>query len=112
MQHCNDTTSSNGSATDDLDPVVTALREQETFDRAQVAWLMHTAYRWGYEARVDEENHDWPDPSVFCAGNTIKAINQRAHRAECDQAAGLPRPGDHRGGPVAWDDLAEQQVAA
>jgi hypothetical protein len=111
MEHLKAEACSNNGTTGDLDPVVTALLTQETFDRTQMAWLMSLAGRWGYEARVDEENHGWPEPGVFAAGDTIKAIDQRAYRRACDAAAGLPRPGDYRGGPVAWDD-AELQVAA
>lgn len=88
-----------------VDRILAALRENETFDRAQLAWLMALAARWGYEARVDEENAGWPEPAVFCAGDTIKAIDQRTYRAACDSAAQLPRPNDHVGGPVpTWGD--------
>ncbi len=37
-----------------------ALATASSFDRAQLAWLMAQAYRWGYEARVDEENDTRP----------------------------------------------------
>ena len=96
-----------------LNRAVDALRTQETFNRAQVAWIMHTAFRWGYELRVDEENAGWPDPTVlFNAGDTIKAVNQRAYRRQCDTIAKLPRPTDHHGGPVAWGEDAPDLRAA
>lgn len=74
-----------------------ALNSQETFTRAQVAWLMSEAYRWGYEARVDEENGAWPEASVFSAGETINAIERKQLRNEADAASRLPRPGDFLG---------------
>ena len=93
--------------------VAEALRTQQTFNRAQAAWLIALGYRWGYEARVDEENAGWPKPTVFCAGDVIDGIDQRAYRRQCDQAARLPRPGDHCGGPVpSWGDEPARQVAA
>ena len=97
-----------------LNRAVEALRTQETFTRAQVAWITHTAFRWGYELRVDEENAGWPDPTVlFNAGDTIKAINQRAYRQQCDTAGRLSRSADYRGGPVSWgDDALDLRAAA
>lgn len=106
MQHHSDEPCPPGSATSDLDPVVTALREQETFDRAQLAWLMNEAYRWGYEARVDEENSAYPPPSVFASGQHFRELDRKNYRDECDAAARLPRPGDFKGVPN------ERQVAA
>lgn len=113
MQHSNDTTLPDNSAAFDLDPVVTALRTQETFDRAQVAWLMAQAMRWGYEARVDEENAAWPETElVFNAGETVKAIDRKQLRNAIDAAATLPRPGDYHGGPVVWDTPSQQLPVA
>lgn len=107
MLHHNDEPCPTGSATSDLDPVVTALREQDTFDRAQLAWLMNEAYRWGYEARVDEENTAYPPTGVFASGQHYRELDRKKYRDECDAAARLPRPGDFRG--VAADD---QRAAA
>ena len=106
--------------------VAEALRSLQSFTPEQVMWLMRTAMRWGYElrdsedrgywagywARVAEENSAWPDDTVlFQHRDVVRAANQRAYRAECDQAASLPRPGDHRGGAVpTWGDAG--QVAA
>lgn len=101
MQHPNGAPCPDNRATGDLDRVVTALRDNTTFDRAQLAWLMAEAYRWGYEARVDEENGAWPPPKVFNLG---KWFDQATERQRADNAARLPRPSDHRGGTVAWDE--------
>jgi hypothetical protein len=90
-----------------------ALRTQETFDRTQVAWLMSQAMRWGYESRVDEENGCWPDVELmFNAGEAVKAAERKRLRDAYDAAARLPRPGDHRGGPVVWAEDADMRVAA
>jgi hypothetical protein len=89
-------------------PVAEALRTQETFDRAQVAWLMSEAMRWGYElrdaedcgwlagynARVAEENQAWPPPKVFLLG---RWYDQATERAKADSAARLLRPTDFKG---------------
>lgn len=108
MRHLNDGPCAPHDATPDLDPVVTALRTQQWFNREQVEWLMRLAGRWGYETRVDEENAGYPEPPIIVAG---KLFDQVDYRRQCDQAARLPRPGDHRGGPVEpWGDDA--QVAA
>lgn len=107
--------------------VADALRELRTFTREQVAWLMSTAMRWGYElrdeedrgyragywARVAEENSVWPDDTVlFRHRDVVVGINQRAYRAEYDRAARLPRVDDYPGGPVCWDDFDDVQAAA
>lgn len=94
MSHPNGAPCPDPVATGDLDPVVTALQNQETFDRAQLAWLMDLAYRWGYEARVDEENCAWPPSKVFTLG---KWYDQAEERAKADAAARLPRPNDFKG---------------
>lgn len=110
MQHPNGVPASNDSATADLGRVVSALRTSESFSRAQVAWLMRTAWRWGYETRVDEENNSWPPPKVFNLG---KWFDQAAVRQHADAVARLSRPGDHRGGPAEmWGDEDDQRVAA
>jgi hypothetical protein len=90
------------------DPVAEALRTQETFDRAQVAWLMSEAMRWGYElrdaedrgwlsgynARVAEENQAWPPAKAFTLG---RWYDQSVERAKADATARLPRPTDFKG---------------
>ena len=78
-------------------PIADALRTQETFTRAQVAWLMSAAMRWGYEVHVDEENRTWPPVDIFFAGELISALDRKAARAESDAAARLPRPSDFPG---------------
>jgi hypothetical protein len=94
--------------------VADALRTLQTFSRKQVAWLMSTAMRWGYELRVDEENGAYPPAPIFNGWDTGEALDQRAYRAACDRAARVPRISDHQGGPVeAWgDDDQGVQVAA
>lgn len=90
-----------------LNRVAEALRTQETFDRAQVAWLMATAQRWGFEAGYEEGRRDElmlasvaasyaHDGSSFDARVTECDNRQRARRQESDAAARLPRPGDYR----------------
>lgn len=110
------------------DRIAEALRTLQSFSREQVAWLMQTAMRWGYElrdeedrgfragywARVAEENSTWPDGTIlFRHRDVVRGISQRAYRAECDRAASLGRVGDHPGGPVtAWDGQNDSQAAA
>ena len=71
------------------------LNTAETFDRAQTAWLMSQAYRWGYEARdeedrgywagyqarVDEENAAYPPPKVCSFG---RWYDQAVEREKAD----------------------------
>jgi hypothetical protein len=90
----NESSPSNGGTIADLDPVVSALLHAETFTRGQVAWLIAEAMRWGYEARVNEENAAWPPPEIFTLG---RWYTQAEERAKADAAARLPRPGDFRG---------------
>lgn len=102
------------SVVGDLGSVVAALRDQESFDRAQLAWLMAEAFRWGresaenepapgtyragfeagYNARVAEENGCYPPPKVLVLG---RWYDQAVERAKADAAAWLPRPGDFKG---------------
>jgi hypothetical protein len=90
--------------------VADALRNQQSFSRDQLWWLMRTAWRWGYETAVDEENASWPPPKVFNLG---KWYDQAAARQHADAVAQLSRPGDHKGGPVpVWGDEDNQRVAA
>lgn len=72
-----------------------------TFTRDQVAYLMGTAQRWGYEAREAEENAEWladREIATFDAQGTIRWIDQVDYRRRCDEAARLPRPNDFKGG--------------
>jgi hypothetical protein len=89
--------------------IAAALRTQDTFNREQVAWLMSQAARWGYENRVDEENANWPPEPVMTFGRWADQTDARSH---ADQAARVPRTGDHRGGPVDWETGAALQEAA
>ena len=90
-----------------------ALADQQSFTRAQVAWLMSQAYRWGYEQhdaetcdchaeywaqRVAEEEEKYPAPKVFTLG---RWYDQATRRAQHDQEARKPRPGDFQPGTVA-----------
>ncbi|MFF0378646.1 hypothetical protein [Actinoplanes missouriensis] len=83
--------------------MVEALNTQDTFDRAQVAWLMSQAMRWGYENRIAEENAAYPPEPVFILG---RWFDQATERARADATARWPRPGDFRG------HASKQQVAA
>lgn len=75
--------------------------EPLTLTRGQLAWLMATAQRWGYEVRVDEENASYPPPPLMVAG---RWMDQADYRRRCDNAARMPRPDDYRGGPVeVWN---------
>jgi hypothetical protein len=85
--------------------VAQALRTLQTFTREQVAWLMSTAMRWGYELRVDEENAAYPPTPVFQLG---RWFDQAEQRQKADADAKLPRLGDHPGGPAElWGDSLE-----
>lgn len=93
MQHLTAPPRPDGTSTADLDPVVAALNTQEAFTREQVAWLMSEAMRWGYDARVDEENAAYPPPKLVMG----KWFDQAAERQKADATARLPRPGDFKG---------------
>jgi hypothetical protein len=71
------------------------------YTRDEVIEYMTQALRWGHEALADEENAVWPDTEiVFNAGETIKALERKRYREECDAA----RPAAaYTGGPVDWD---------
>ncbi len=99
---------------------VDALNTQDSFTRTELAWFMQQAYRWGYEARddedrgfwagynarVDEENATTSDTSlVFDGKSTTDWMRRKSVRDEWDAAARLPRPGDFKG-------IDCQQVAA
>jgi hypothetical protein len=75
--------------------VIAALRDPNaTFSRDQVARLLATAYRYGYEARVDEEERAYPPPPVRILGRWVDQVD---YRRRFDAAARLPRPGDFQG---------------
>lgn len=67
-----------------IDHLVSKLRDPDAmFTSAQVAVLMHTAGRWGYEHRVDEENGTHPDPQVYAFGSWYnQALEREKHDAE------------------------------
>jgi len=93
------------------------------FEPEQVAFLMASAYRWGYETRRDEERtpdvlswhagHDagyrqrvteenatYPAPAVFSAGELDALVRIQGARA----AARADRSQVYAGGPVpTWD---------
>lgn len=104
------------------DPVAEALRTQETFGRAQVAWLMSLSMGWGYDLGYEDGQRDelalasvaaaYSSTKTFSAEVTERGIKQRNQRREADAAARLPRPGDYRGGPVpAWGDNEYRRAA-
>lgn len=67
-----------------LDHLIAKLRDPDAiFTGAQVAVLMHTAGRWGYEHRVDEENGAHSDPEVRAFGSWYnQALEREKHDAE------------------------------
>lgn len=97
------------SATDRLVAMLTGPENEPlTLTRAQLAWLMGTAQRWGYEARELEENEEWTAlqnrPPVQVLG---RWYDQADCRRRADAEARLPRVNDYKGGPVAWDTTTE-----
>ena len=109
MRHPNDEPCPRGNATPDLDPVVAALRDRETFDRTQIAWLMSQAMRWGYDLGYEDGQRDelalagvaadYAYTGSFNAEVTAREARKRAYRDECDQAARVPRTIDRRAEP-------------
>lgn len=77
------------------DLIVTLLTKNQ-FDRSDVALLMATAYRWGYEQRVEEEEQQLI-PVAFSATEVIRDLERIAYRKECDRAARQPWPTDREG---------------
>jgi hypothetical protein len=77
------------------------------FTRDQVAYLMGTAQRWGYEAREAEERDEW---TALQARPQVKVMgrwyDQATERAKHDAAASLPRLGDFRGATTSAQELA------
>lgn len=71
------------------------------FTRDQVAYLMAAAQRWGYDARVAEEDE------AFVSAEPVQLFgqwfDQAQYRKEADRVASLPRINDYQGGPVSWD---------
>jgi hypothetical protein len=94
--------------------------EVETFTRAQVAFLIRLAldYRNAdeWQAGYDHANAEFvaaltvalggPEAESFgqARGWHEKAVDQLRRRREADAQARLPRPNDHPGGPVAWEE--------
>ncbi len=86
--------------------VAEALLRQQTFTRAQVAWLMAQAMRWGYENRVNEENAAYPPAPYFIAGKFITGEERQTRREAWYASARLPRPGDFKGVGVPTEQAA------
>jgi hypothetical protein len=102
---------STGTATDRL---VSMLADPAaTFTRDQVAYLMGTAQRWGYEAREAEERDEWTAlqarPSVQVMG---RWYDQAAYRAKADAVARLDRVSDFQGGLPLPSTYMNEEVAA
>lgn len=103
-----------------LNRVADALRTQQTFDRAQVAWLMSAAQQWGYDVGYEDGQRD--ELALACVAatyaytgsfaGTAREIGKRDRRQEADATARLPRVGDHQGGPVEWGEVEDMRVAA
>nr|WP_221374516.1 hypothetical protein [Actinoplanes polyasparticus] len=110
---------------------MSALREHETFNRAQVAWLMAQAQRWGYDVGWEEGQLDGfvagyqlcEDEWNAEAAGRLNAFTARDARdgdardwlvEQADLAARLPRITDRRGGAAdMWgDEPGDMQVAA
>lgn len=101
----------------------------ETFTRAQVAFIVQLAldYREAdeWQARYDYADAELVDAlRVALGGPTAtdfsqarqwhqRALDQKRRRDTAYASARLPRPGDHRGGPVEWDEpTRELRVAS
>lgn len=76
--------------------------------RAQVAWLMAQAYRWGAEAGEDaaaERNLAYVQmcytAPLFSAAAVIAGRRQQTRRDRWYEHARTPRDDDYQGGPVA-----------
>lgn len=62
--------------------IVAKLRDPgAVFTGPEVAYLMSRSGRWGYEARVDEENGAYPEPRIFAFG---KWYDQALEREKAD----------------------------
>lgn len=104
------------------DRLIAALNDpNHLFTADQVAYLMATSGRWateaphgeslayraafeaGYQARIAEENEQWPPAPVWSATDG-KLVEQARYRKEADKIASQPCIGDYQGGPVEWDD--------
>jgi hypothetical protein len=122
MKHLKGQPCPNIRSTDDLDPVVAALRQNESFDRAQVAWLMSLAGRWGYDAGYEDGLRDeqalasvasaYALLGTYSGENTAREVKKVERRRESDEAARLPRLGDYLGGPLAAWGEDEIEAAA
>lgn len=103
--------------TGDADPptnAAEALNTQQIFDRAQVAWLMHQAMRWGHDLGW-EEGHEAGYAAGYqaCADEVDQAARLAVHdfnhrdvadglarkwlREQYDATLRTPRPGDFPG---------------
>lgn len=56
---------------------------RDTFTRDEVALLMATAYRWGYEQRTEEEEAQLI-PITYSASELIRDMERASYRRECD----------------------------
>lgn len=85
--------------------------EPITLTRTQLAYLMASAQRWGYEARAAEEDQQW----TLDREQTVQVLgrwyDQVGYRRECDRQARTARPNDHPGGPVAWGETTTEMAA-
>lgn len=100
---------STGTATDRL---VSMLADPSaTFTRDQVAYLMGTAQRWGYEARELEENEQYAAPRepVYVMG---RWFDQAERRARVDAVGRLDRVNDFQGGLPLPSTYMNEEVAA
>ena len=104
------------------DRLIAALNDpNHLFTADQVAYLMATSGRWaveappgeslaykaayeaGYQARIAEENQQWPPAPVWTAEDG-RMVEQAKYRAKVDEIASQPCVGDYQGGPVEWED--------
>lgn len=76
--------------------IAAALKNADhVFTRTEIACLMSTAWRWGYECRVDEENQAYPPPKIMAFGQWY---DQAVYRQQCDEHARQPWPTDNQVG--------------
>lgn len=65
-----------------MSDLTTALADPEhQWTTDEIAELIATAFRWGYERRVDEENASYPPPKVISFG---RWYDQAAERQRAD----------------------------
>lgn len=80
---------------------VAAMQRQETFSRAQVAYLIAVAYEVGRRHTLAEDLHE----TIACWDADATPIQTREKRiaarlAEYERLSGPPR---YHGGPVDWE---------